>query len=174
MGWKRDLRAWEKFVAGLDVLPVTAENVERAKAFVLKKYQERAAETGRERPENLHAGCRFAALFAQAVFGGDLDFNHDHTWLVTDTRDYDQPHAPADVLDLTDGVDVLYDPYQDKWSDQEPTDEEWEDFYTSDEDFMYDEDGEPNGEWWENTMSCAPRVKKWVKQFLKVPKRQSA
>jgi hypothetical protein len=55
---------------------------ERARAFLMEKWRERAAELGRREPTNLFTACKFASLFAQYLFGGELRGNWHHQYLV--------------------------------------------------------------------------------------------
>jgi len=59
----------------------TKANLTKARRFLLRKWQERAVERGLEKPETLHDACKFASLFAQWVFGGELRGNYDHQFV---------------------------------------------------------------------------------------------
>jgi len=65
-------------------LPPTPGNIRKARAFVLVKWRERAAEMGRPQPRTARGACKFASLFAAAVFGGDLRGNWQHQWAEVD------------------------------------------------------------------------------------------
>ena len=70
--------------------PATPE-IERARAVLRRGWAGRAAELGRPEPADLAGACKFAALFATAVFGGVLRANHWHVWA----------EVGGGVLDLT-------------------------------------------------------------------------
>ena len=86
-------------------LPATPDNVAAAQTFALARWREHVAEMTRKisrlraceyvEPADLSNACRFAAVFAQAVFGGELYGNYYHVWCVT---------ADGQRIDLTDGV----------------------------------------------------------------------
>lgn len=82
-------------------LPLTEENIRRAKAFALRQWKERAKELGGSEPTDLSNACKFASLFAQRLFGGRLQGNYDHQWL----------EVGGHIVDLTDaaGVDLHAD-----------------------------------------------------------------
>ena len=79
----------------IDPLAPTPGNIARAKAFVIRKWKERAAELGRESPETLENACKFCSMFAQKVFGGKLEGNYDHQYVRL---------PDGSILDLTDAV----------------------------------------------------------------------
>ena len=73
--------------------PATDEWVGRAKDFLKEKWAERHLELGREgEPMDIKGACKFASLFAQALFGGQIRGNADHQLLKTPDR----------IIDLTD------------------------------------------------------------------------
>mgnify|MGYP006352167655 CR=1 FL=1 len=87
-------------------LPATDKNVAKARAFVWKKWRERADELGRPEPKDLTGACKFASIFARYVFGGTLRGNADHQFLVL---------ADGKIVDLTSGssdVFALEEPYR--------------------------------------------------------------
>lgn len=117
------------------LLPATPENIEKAKAFVLKKWRERATERGLRAPTDLSSSCKFSSLFAQRVFGGKLRGNWDHQFVVL---------PDGKVLDLNlDAEDVraLDDPHR------------------------HDRSFWGNREHRESMASCEPRVAAWVEEF---------
>ncbi len=83
-------------------LPATPENLERAKEFVLKKWRERAAERGLPEPEDLSSSCKFSSLFAQAIFGGQIQGHHEHQYLVLNGEIIDLNKDAADVKAMDD------------------------------------------------------------------------
>jgi hypothetical protein len=82
-------------------LPATTENLLFAQAFALTCWREYVFEVARIRrreyvePADLTNACRFAAVFAQRVFGGQLRGNYFHVWCET---------ADGQRVDLTDAV----------------------------------------------------------------------
>ena len=58
----------------------SAAEIERARGILRRGWAERAAELGRPVPADLSGACKFAALFAVAIFGGVLRANHGHAW----------------------------------------------------------------------------------------------
>jgi hypothetical protein len=95
-------------------IPATPENIQKAKEFVLGKWRERASEYGFEEPANLESACKFSSMFAQRVFGGRLEGNWDHQYLVLHN---------GRILDLTEGVGLdVEDSYlhdEDFWGNEE-------------------------------------------------------
>lgn len=73
-------------------LPVTDDNVRLAKEFLFVKWKQRAVEMMRDEPVNLNNSCKFATLFAQSIFGGEIVGNWHHQVLKVDNR----------IIDLTD------------------------------------------------------------------------
>lgn len=80
-------------------MEATAENIQKAKAFVLQKWKERAAERGLPEPANLENACKFASMFAQRIFGGQIQGNWHHQYVVKDGQ----------IIDLTDGKHRYHD-----------------------------------------------------------------
>ena len=81
----------------------TATAIADVRLFLTERWRERAAELGRPAPADLAGACKFAALFAQGLWGGQVRANFYHTWLETDDG----------VLDLTEGAGVtLFNPYE--------------------------------------------------------------
>lgn len=78
------------------------EAVEAARAFLLERWRERAAELGKPEPADLSGGCLMAALFVKAVFGGTIRGNYDHVHNVVGGRRVDLSEASADVAALAD------------------------------------------------------------------------
>src|ERR1035437_5037854 len=79
-------------------LKANSRNLQRAKRFALARWQERARlhDQGKEVPPDLAGACKFCALFAQELFGGELKANWFHVWVSLD----------GNVLDLTDAQGV--------------------------------------------------------------------
>lgn len=59
---------------------LTNTTLNHVKEFFIKKWKERAAELGRPEPENLAGACKFASLFIQALFGGEIQGNQNHQY----------------------------------------------------------------------------------------------
>jgi hypothetical protein len=76
-------------------LPAPPELAE-AQAFCLARWQERAQELDRAAPQDLAGACKFCALFARALYGGEIRANWFHTWL----------ELEGTVIDLTDAAGV--------------------------------------------------------------------
>jgi hypothetical protein len=77
-------------------LPVTEKNIALAKRFFRKKWKERAREGNRPVPRDLRGACKFAALFAKELFGGKIQGNWHHVFVVKNGK----------RIDLTDGAGV--------------------------------------------------------------------
>lgn len=125
---------------GVRRLSAAPQELDAAKAFVRARWRERAAERGMPDPgDDLAGACKFASLFAQAVFGGDLRGNYDHQFVVIDGIVIDLCEEASDVRDL---VRRGSDPHR-----HDP--EFW---------------GNPDHQ--ESLASCQPRVARWVEQYL--------
>lgn len=121
-----------------EYLPATPKNIEKAKAFVLAKWKERAEERGHAEPEDLSSSCKFSSLFAHRIFGGKLQGNYDHQYVVVDGEIVD---LNVDAKDVRDLMDDGIDPHE------------------HDSDFWGNEDH------LESLASCDARVYKWVQEF---------
>lgn len=132
-------------------IPATEENIERAKAFVLKKWIERWHERnpngptynaffGWDRePTDLSSACKFSSMFAQRVFGGQLRGNIDHQFVkLPDGRILDLNIDAEDVRKLR----ASGDPHR------------------------HDRAFWGNPEHLDAMKSCEPRVGQWVSEFL--------
>lgn len=116
-------------------LQPTPEMLDSAKAFAFEKWKERAAERGEPSPSDLSHSCKFTALFAQGLFGGQIGGNYHHQHLVG---------PRGQLIDLNaDAADVkaLHLPYSD------------------DSRFLRNRDFKAS------LASCKPRVAQWVKEF---------
>jgi hypothetical protein len=82
------------------VLSATPEALESARTFLLDRWQERALELGRPRPNDLSGACKFASLFAFRIFGGELCGNELHQFVRLDGQ----------IIDLTSGGPLVHDP----------------------------------------------------------------
>jgi hypothetical protein len=118
----------------------TEENIARAKRFALAMWKERATERGLDSPRNLSSACKFCALFARGLFGGEVRANSYHCWI----------ERGGLVIDLTDGVDA-------------------ETFGITPERLTrHNPRFARNREFRESLRSCKPRVKDWLYRFLTV------
>lgn len=86
-------------------LEATPENLQRASEFVLKKWRERAAERGYPEPEDLSSSCKFSSLFAQAIFGGQIQGHYEHQYVVLNGEIIDLNKDAADVKAMDDPHD---------------------------------------------------------------------
>lgn len=119
-------------------LDPTPENIELAREFVFGKWKERAIERGQPEPSDLSYACKFSSMFAQRIFGGEVQGNLDHQYL----RTWD-----GNIVDLNiDAEDVKMLGDDAHWHD-----EGW---------FGCPEHNE-------SIASCRPRVEKWVREFWK-------
>ena len=115
-------------------IPATPKNIELAKKFVFKKWQERAKERGAE-VSDLSSSCKFSSMFAQRIFGGKIRGNYEHQYLLLN----------GNIIDLnSDAEDVqrIALPYH------------------------HDKKFWNNKEHRKSLESCAPRVEKWVQEFI--------
>lgn len=141
----RDAKPCDHPVVNLGVeaqlpLAATQANLERAKAVALEGWRGRARERGREElPEDLGGACKFASMFAQRLFGGELRGNHDHQFLLLE----------GVIIDLTEGSEELA-----------RLRAEGKDPYLHDRRFW------GNREHRESMRSCEGRVNDWVERFL--------
>ena len=82
------------------VLPLTDENLRKAREFVFVKWKERAQERGDKIPEDLAKSCKFSTLFIKKLFGGSIQGNVDHQYNVIDGKIIDINKDAKDVLRL--------------------------------------------------------------------------
>jgi hypothetical protein len=82
--------------------PASPEWIERATLFLKEKWGERAAELGRDKPDDLKGACKFASLFAHVLFGGRLRGNPRHQFVVL--RD----GSRVDLTAGSEGSDAYY------------------------------------------------------------------
>lgn len=76
---------WSEIEAAMkkaDNLPATSENIAAVKVFVLRKWQEMAIKKGQPKPQDLSNACRFSAVFAAELFGGQVRGHDFHFWVV--------------------------------------------------------------------------------------------
>ena len=87
-------------------IKVTPEIIRMARTFLIQKWKDRAVELGRPEPDDLTGACKFASLFAQALFGGKLKGNWHHQYVLLPN---------GEKIDLVGGmtrdrVDYTHDP----------------------------------------------------------------
>lgn len=129
------------------------DEIEEAERFVLARWRDRAAERGEPRPSNLGDACKFASLFAQAVFGGQMRGNWHHQWVEIEGR----------RIDLTNGVGL--ENSNDLRHTQIKLGASMEEVGWVSDPFQHD------ARWWmnpdhvESLNSCLPRVLRWVEQW---------
>lgn len=134
------------------IIESVTKNSQEARAFLKNKWNERNNSVNND----LSGACKFAALFAQQLYGGEIKANEFHTWV----------EKNGDIIDLTDDSEEMkymkrgeIPPnqlsYAQAWGLEFPEDG----IYEEDEYFMDEPD------FIESIRSCAPRVKKWVEEF---------
>lgn len=74
----------------------TPANLRLAREYLRLKWRDRALEMDRPVPSGLAGSCKFAALFAQQLFGGQLRSNFAHDFVV----------RQGQVIDLTQAAGV--------------------------------------------------------------------
>ena len=79
-----------------------AETLAWMRAFCLDKWRERAADRGLSCPSDLSSSCKFTSLFARAFFGGSLEGNELHQFLVVDDEVVDLNVNAQDVAMMDD------------------------------------------------------------------------
>lgn len=72
-------------------------NFARAKAFVFRKWCERAHACRQPVPIDLSGACKYGSLFMQQVFGGVIEGHYQHQFNRIDGRLVDLGHDAADV-----------------------------------------------------------------------------
>jgi hypothetical protein len=121
--------------AGL--LEPTPENIAKAREFAMAKWKERAKERYAPEPADLSYSCKFTSLFAQQLFGGQIEGSWDHQFLKLED---------GTVVDLNiDAEDVKA--LGDRAHAHDPA------FFRR------------NREWRDSMASVKPRVMQWVKEF---------
>lgn len=130
-------------------------------AFLLTKWQERATERGLPTPNDLSGACKFAAAFAQGIFGGKLEANELHTWLRNGSINVDFTKDSADTRDLIAGrVPASMQAYVNHFKIEVP-----EDIYEADRSFMKSRD-------FKNSIQANhERVTDWVIEWKSIPGR---
>lgn len=125
------------------------------KAFLFDKWKERAREQHRPEPADLSGACKFAALFAKSILGGEIVANDFHTWLVSSGEIIDLCSDARDVQEMKDGVFPSYAvSYAEHHGLKVP-----DNVYTPDTTFMRSAD-------FRNSIrSNIPRVNLWVKEW---------
>lgn len=139
-------------------LPVTPETIAAAKAFALRKWQERARESGKaELPADLTAACKFTSAFAVRVFGGTVEGHLFHHWVRLPGGDIlDLNEDAEDVALLKAGIVPDYARDFAAQSGQKPP----EDVYANNPKHMRRRDLK------ESIASVQPRAQRWADEFL--------
>ncbi len=142
-------------------IPVTPETLELARLFVMERWRERAAEIGNPEPADLSGSCKFSSLFAQAVFGGEIQGNYEHQFVRLEN---------GGVLDLNEGagdVQALRERAMSGegtgWQMPNPA-RPWHKVWVGD---PHDHDPEWFGcpDHRDSMRSCMPRVRRWLALF---------
>lgn len=152
------MRQWiDLFENSQSPLSATPENIARARQFIFEKWKERALERGEPEPRDLSRACKFAALFAAKIFGGEVVGHDFHIWdELSDGRALDLCGDADDVSQMRNGrIPAYAEAYARAWGLSLPSD-----IYAYDEDFMYSDGFN------ESLRSIAPRVDEWVREFL--------
>lgn len=132
-------------------------SIQQAKDFLFDKWRERAIERGRTEPTDLSSACKFGALFAKELFGGEIKANDFHTWVELNGQVIDLTQDSQEVQHMLRGeVPPSQLAYARQWGLEIPE----EGIYTEDEDFMEDED------FIDSLKSCMPRVYSWVNEIM--------
>jgi hypothetical protein len=121
--------------------PATERNIKLAKAFVFDKWKERAYERmggldSYSPPTDLSNSCKFTSQFVKNIFGGTIQGNFDHQYVVKDGAIIDLNIDAKDVKTLGDKAHV-HDPK-----------------------FFGKRDHKAS------MKSCEPRVAAWTQEFL--------
>lgn len=153
------MRPWLALVESTFLLPATPANIQKAKAFLLAKWRERAAESGGSEPHDLSRACKFAALFAQAIFGGKIMANDHHTWVILDGRVLDLAEDAPDATLMRQGRLPEYaKEYANNFNLKVPEDGAFE-VYKADPEFMR------LAGFKESLKFNLPRINRWVDEF---------
>ncbi len=132
----------EREVPGLPI-PPTPANIAKAQAFALRKWRERRSQQNKlykqrkKLPTDLTDACKFCSMFAVKVFGGEMQGNNDHQWVIHDD-------AEDGIIDLTD-----YGNHPEDWY-----------YYEHDDSFWMNPDHVDALE------SCIDRVNNWLTGFV--------
>lgn len=144
------MREWINLVETLN-----QQGIPAMKAFVLKKWKDRAQERRESEPHDLTGACKFAAMFAQAILGGNIMANDFHTWVEVNGQVIDLAEDAADAKALKAGIipPEMVD-YAKAFHLNLP-----EHVYDADEDFMDLPDFK------EGLEANRPRVEQWVREW---------
>lgn len=115
----------------------TPENLAKAKAIVLRGWKARAKERSLPEPIDASGGCKFASLFFQALFGGEIKGNVNHQYNVLNGQVFDLNEDCEDVRGFKRYMQV----------------------YEHDAEFFGNDDHLAS------MSSCLPRVMRWVAEF---------
>jgi hypothetical protein len=115
--------------------------IEKAKIYLLKKWKDRQIELGRDAPADLSGASKFASLFAKELWGGEVQGNEFHQYLVLGS------HVILDLCEDSSSVnDLLLDGV---------------DIYQNDALFI------GSAEYVSSMASCNPRVQLWIADYSK-------
>lgn len=78
-------------------LAYSYERFAQAKAFVFRKWCERAAERHTAPPADLSGSCKYGSLFMSQVFGGSIRGHYEHQYNLIGGRIIDLSHDAMDV-----------------------------------------------------------------------------
>lgn len=78
-------------------LAYSYERFALAKAFVFRKWCERALERGATPPSDLSGACKYGSLFMNQVFGGSICGHYEHQYNLIGGRIVDLSHDALDV-----------------------------------------------------------------------------
>jgi hypothetical protein len=119
--------------------PADDAHLALAARIAAEGWKERARERGRPEPEDTSGSCIFTSLFGLHLFGGRIEGNFRHQFLVLpDGRRWDPCEANADVRDI---LEKGGDPW------------------------LHPGAGFGNRDHLESMASCLPRVSLWVERF---------
>ena len=121
-----------RVVAGVADPPPVYPELDDAREVLERLWEERAEDLGRPPPQDLKGACKFGALLAYEVYGGEIEATWEHAWVRTDP-----PPLGWGIIDLPG-----------------PPHEGF--VYKPDRAFMQ------RPEWKESLGTCAKRVKRWV------------
>ena len=116
-----------------------SNNWEFLRTFLLEMWNERAMEMYNSKVDDLSMSCKFVSLFCFKLFGGTLQGNYNHSYLVIEGKIFD-PTYPSSMFDTFKVQKV--DPYE------------------------IDNNTYFNDDYQESIYSCEPRVDIWINLFM--------
>jgi len=139
--------------------PATPDNLRAARAFVMAKWRERARELGLPDPDDLSGSCRFSSMFAQGIFGGELQGNPAHQFvrldgevldLNADARDVRERRAEWEAAQRKARIGRRLDGRE--WHARDP--------HAHDRRYWWSMENQ------EALRRCKPRVDSWTREFI--------